>query len=81
VIIYNIYTKAVFYLRYQNVLEAQSVKKKRRKAIKHFTEGWVEFESKKVAKFVTATLNNTQISTRKKSRFFDVIWNIKYLPR
>ncbi|GAB1868022.1 Activator of basal transcription 1 [Camponotus japonicus] len=61
--------------------EAQSMKKKRRKAIKHFTEGWVEFESKKVAKFVTATLNNTQISTRKKSRFFDVIWNIKYLPR
>ncbi|XP_011269836.1 activator of basal transcription 1 isoform X2 [Camponotus floridanus] len=61
--------------------EAQSVKKKRRKAIKHFTEGWVEFESKKVAKFVAATLNNTQISTRKKSKFFDVIWNIKYLPR
>lgn len=61
--------------------EAQSVKKKRRKAIKHFTEGWVEFESKKVAKFVAATLNNTQISTRKKSKFFDVMWNIKYLPR
>lgn len=80
-ITYNICTKAVFHLRYQNVSEAQSVKKKRRKAIKHFTEGWVEFESKKVAKFVAATLNNTQISTRKKSKFFDVMWNIKYLPR
>ncbi|XP_050445754.1 activator of basal transcription 1-like [Cataglyphis hispanica] len=61
--------------------EAQSVKKKRKKAIKHFTEGWVEFESKKIAKFVAATLNNTQISTRKKSKFYDIMWNIKYLPR
>lgn len=54
---------------------------KKRKAVKYFTEGWVEFESKRVAKYVAATLNNTQISTRKKSKFFDVIWNIKYLPR
>ncbi|XP_032675915.1 activator of basal transcription 1-like [Odontomachus brunneus] len=62
--------------------EVQSVKhKKRKKAIKHFTEGWVEFESKKVAKFVASTLNNTQISTRKNSRFYDMIWNIKYLHR
>ncbi|KAL6440131.1 hypothetical protein ACFW04_003027 [Cataglyphis niger] len=61
--------------------EAQSIKKKRKKAIKHFTEGWVEFESKKIAKFVAATLNNTQISTRKKSKFYDIMWNIKYLPR
>ncbi|XP_029170683.1 activator of basal transcription 1-like [Nylanderia fulva] len=61
--------------------DAQSIKKKRKKAIKYFTEGWVEFESKKVAKFVAATLNNTQVSTRKKSRFYDVMWNIKYLPR
>lgn len=54
---------------------------KKRKAAKYFTEGWVEFESKRVAKYVAATLNNTQISTRKKSKFFDIIWNIKYLPR
>ncbi|XP_047364510.1 activator of basal transcription 1-like [Vespa velutina] len=54
---------------------------KKRKPVKHFTEGWVEFESKKVAKYVAAVLNNKQISMRKKSKFFDVIWNIKYLPR
>ncbi|KAF7386552.1 hypothetical protein HZH68_013684 [Vespula germanica] len=54
---------------------------KRRKPVKHFTEGWVEFESKKVAKYVATVLNNKQISMRKKSKFFDVIWNIKYLPR
>ncbi|KAG5315806.1 ABT1 protein, partial [Acromyrmex insinuator] len=63
--------------------ETQSVKhkKKTKKVIKHFTEGWIEFESKKVAKFVAETLNNTQVSTRKKSKFYDVMWNIKYLPR
>ncbi|CAK9802674.1 Pre-rRNA-processing protein esf2 [Anthophora quadrimaculata] len=49
--------------------------------VKSFTEGWVEFESKKVAKYVAFTLNNAQISTRKKSKFYDAIWNIKYLPR
>ncbi|XP_020293557.1 activator of basal transcription 1-like [Pseudomyrmex gracilis] len=61
----------------------QSMKgtKKHKKAIKHFSEGWVEFKKKKVAKFVARTVNNTQISTRKKSKFYDVIWNIKYLPR
>ncbi|XP_012054373.1 PREDICTED: activator of basal transcription 1-like [Atta cephalotes] len=63
--------------------ETQSVKhkKKTKKVIKHFTEGWIEFESKKIAKFVAETLNNTQVSTRKKSKFYDVMWNIKYLPR
>ncbi|XP_011861027.1 PREDICTED: activator of basal transcription 1-like [Vollenhovia emeryi] len=63
--------------------EAHSMKhkKKSKKAVKDFTEGWIEFESKKVAKFVAQTLNNTQVSTRKKSKFYDVVWNIKYLPR
>lgn len=56
-------------------------KKQKKVCTKFFTEGWVEFESKKIAKYVAFTLNNTQISTRKKSKFYDVIWNIKYLPR
>ncbi|KAF7993987.1 hypothetical protein HCN44_011256 [Aphidius gifuensis] len=59
----------------------KKIKKKKKVASKHFTEGWVEFESKKIAKHVAATLNNTQISSRKKSKFYDVMWNIKYLPR
>lgn len=46
-----------------------------------FTEGWVEFEKKKVAKMVAANLNNKQIGTRKRSRYYDMIWNIKYIPR
>ncbi|XP_034831415.1 uncharacterized protein [Maniola hyperantus] len=46
-----------------------------------FTEGWVEFEKKSVAKSVASNLNNTKIGTRKRSRYYDMIWNIKYIPR
>lgn len=70
------------YFFYIAGLEQDSKTKKRKKIhTKFFTEGWVEFESKKVAKYIASTLNNTQISTRKRSKFYDVIWNIKYLPR
>ncbi|XP_011300998.1 activator of basal transcription 1 [Fopius arisanus] len=61
--------------------DGKKPKKKKKEASRYFTEGWVEFERKKIAKYVAATLNNTQISTRKKSKFYDIIWNIKYLPR
>lgn len=57
----------------------QDKKKKKRKVAKKFTEGWVEFEKKCAAKRVAALLNNTQISTRKKSKHYDYMWNIKYL--
>lgn len=32
-----------------------------------------------MAKRVAASLNNTQVSSRKKSKQYDIIWNIKYL--
>ncbi|TMW47370.1 hypothetical protein DOY81_007543 [Sarcophaga bullata] len=56
-------------------------KKKRKPFARHFTEGWVEFESKRVAKQIVPLLNNKQISTRKKSQFYDYLWSMKYLPR
>ncbi|KAJ8969480.1 hypothetical protein NQ314_001743 [Rhamnusium bicolor] len=43
-------------------------KKKKRNIAKKFTEGWVEFETKSIAKKVAALLNNTQVSNRKKSK-------------
>ncbi|XP_061183205.1 activator of basal transcription 1-like [Saccostrea echinata] len=46
-----------------------------------FTEGWVEFLDKKIAKQVAANLNNTQIGGKKKSRWHEELWNIKYLHR
>ncbi|XP_075992241.1 uncharacterized protein LOC142987394 [Anticarsia gemmatalis] len=54
---------------------------KRKRVPNQFTEGWVEFQKKKVAKAVAANLNNTKIGTRKRSRYYDMIWNIKYIPR
>lgn len=70
------------YLQLRDTEAGSDAPKRRRKTCsKHFTEGWIEFESKRVAKYVAAHLNNTQVSTRKKSKFYDVIWNVKYLPR
>ncbi|EFA04174.1 uncharacterized protein LOC663269 [Tribolium castaneum] len=59
--------------------EGKNEKKSKRKVARKFTEGWVEFERKSVAKRVAQLLNNTQVSTRKKSKQFDCIWSIKYL--
>jgi ESF2/ABP1 family protein len=41
----------------------------------------VEFEKKKVAKWVAANINNTPISNKKGSIFYDILWSLKYLPR
>ncbi|XP_043791184.1 activator of basal transcription 1-like [Apis laboriosa] len=72
----------IYFQLAENGLEQDGKTKKRKKIYtKFFTEGWVEFESKKIAKYIASTLNNTQISTRKRSKFYDVMWNIKYLPR
>ncbi|GAB0098409.1 pre-rRNA-processing protein esf2-like [Sergentomyia squamirostris] len=55
--------------------QAKKMKKSRRK----YTEGWVEFESKKVAKLIALRLNGKPISTRKGSKFCDILWNLKFL--
>ncbi|KAK1928824.1 Pre-rRNA-processing protein esf2 [Phytophthora citrophthora] len=44
-----------------------------------YTEGWIEFEDKKVAKRVAKMLNTTQIGGRKRDYYHDDIWNLKYL--
>ena len=45
-----------------------------------YTEGWIEFKDKKVAKKCAELLNNTQIGGKKRNNlFYDDIWNIKYL--
>nr|CAD7414111.1 unnamed protein product [Timema poppensis] len=52
---------------------------KKKKPSRKFSEGWVEFKRKRVAKQVALKLNNVRIDERKKSKFYDFIWNIKYL--
>ncbi|CEG49040.1 pre-rrna-processing protein esf2 [Plasmopara halstedii] len=44
-----------------------------------YTEGWIEFEDKKVAKRVAKMLNTTQIGGRKRDYYHDDMWNLKYL--
>ncbi|XP_063851142.1 activator of basal transcription 1-like [Scylla paramamosain] len=47
----------------------------------HFTEGWLEFKSKRKAKQVHVCLNNQPVGGKRKNHFYDMLWNIKYLPR
>lgn len=65
------------------VEEDKTARKRRRKAGgsggKRHTEGWVEFESKKVAKRVGETLNMTRVTNHKRSVHYDDLWNVKYL--
>ncbi len=41
----------------------------------------MEFQSKKVAKSVAERLNNTKVGGKRRSRYHECLWNIKYLPR
>lgn len=64
--------------------EERFVRKKKKKAgnnSRDYVEGWVEFRDKRVAKLVAASLNSTPMGTRKRSRFHDDLWNMKYLHR
>lgn len=66
-----------------HIPEAAAKKKKKTKGFqaRHFAEGWVEFESKRAAKAVCLRLNGRPIATRKSSKFADILWSMKYLPR
>jgi ESF2/ABP1 family protein len=70
------------------VEEDRSARKRRRKLAggagaggKRYTEGWVEFEDKKVARLVGERLNNTPITNHKRSVHFGDLWNVKYLRK
>ncbi|KAJ5159624.1 Pre-rRNA-processing protein esf2 [Penicillium canariense] len=46
---------------------------------KLYSEGWIEFESKKTARITAETLNSRIIGGKKGSFYHDDIWNMKYL--
>ncbi|KAG5639153.1 hypothetical protein H0H81_006412 [Sphagnurus paluster] len=46
-----------------------------------FTEGWVEFKDKKVARTVAEMLNAQPIGGKKGTRWRDDVWTMKYLPK
>lgn len=55
-------------------------KYKKNRRPKH-VDGWVEFASKKVAKRVARALNATPIGGKKRDRYAEDIWNMKYLSK
>ncbi|XP_014239339.1 pre-rRNA-processing protein esf2-like [Cimex lectularius] len=65
----------------QEVKEKRGKVKKKAYKTESYTEGWVEFLKKRHAKKIAEFLNNTKIGGKKKSKFHDYLWNLKYLPR
>ena len=65
--------------------EAPQTQRRRRRLKKNkrrkYTEGWVEFLDKRVAKATAQAINNTQIGGKKRYYYHDDIWNMKYLPK
>jgi ESF2/ABP1 family protein len=47
----------------------------------YYTEGWVEFKDKKVARSVAGMLNAQPIGGKKGTRWRDDVWTLKYLPK
>ena len=45
----------------------------------NYTEGWIEFEDKRIAKRVAKLLNLQIIGGRKRDHYHDDMWNLKYL--
>uniref|UniRef100_A0A8C5YP71 Activator of basal transcription 1 n=1 Tax=Marmota marmota marmota TaxID=9994 RepID=A0A8C5YP71_MARMA len=69
------------FVRRKKKAAAASGGKKRSRYSKDYTEGWVEFRDKRVAKRVAASLHNTPMGTRRRSPFRYDLWNLKYLHR
>ncbi|RDX82445.1 esf2, partial [Mucuna pruriens] len=60
---------------------AALVKRSRGSRDQAYSEGWVEFTNKIVAKRVANMLNGEQIGGKKRSSFYYDLWNIKYLSK
>ncbi|EAS06109.1 Pre-rRNA-processing protein esf2, putative (macronuclear) [Tetrahymena thermophila SB210] len=46
-----------------------------------YTEGWVEFKDKRIAKRVALSLNCTKMVQKTRNFYGEDLWNIKYLPK
>ncbi|CAD6222728.1 unnamed protein product [Miscanthus lutarioriparius] len=68
-------------LRIYLVPEGQGHRKHTTVKAKAYSEGWIEFAKKSVAKRVANLLNGEQIGGKKRSPFYYDIWNIKYLRK
>jgi len=84
---FNVTTSIAFFSQFGKIgrvfLQPDMKEKSKRKdkLARNFTEGWIEFLSKRAAKEVASNLNNTPVGGKKRSKAHDVLWNIKYLPK
>ena len=69
------------YLAPEDAKVAARRKKYRGNKRQNYSEGWVEFMDKKVARSVATMLNAQPIGGKKRSFYYDDLWNLKYLPR
>ncbi|KAL2864477.1 RNA-binding ATPase activator ESF2 [Aspergillus lucknowensis] len=56
-----------------------SAPRRRSNKRKTYSDGWVEFESKKTAKICAETLNASIVGGRKGGWYHDDVWNMRYL--
>jgi len=81
---FNVSQTTTFFTEFGRVgrvfLQPDKNDKKMGKYNRVFSEGWIEFTSKKVAKFVAENLNNKPVGGKRRSKAYDELWNIKYLP-
>ncbi|XP_066967522.1 uncharacterized protein [Macrobrachium rosenbergii] len=68
-------------VRIGSTLRTDDKTKSSSKKSQQYTEGWIEFKSKRKAKWVTMMLNSNKVGGKKKDACYDELWNIKYLPR
>mmetsp|Transcript_107200 Transcript_107200/g.167437 ORF Transcript_107200/g.167437 Transcript_107200/m.167437 type:complete len:261 (+) Transcript_107200:38-820(+) len=70
------------YLAPEDKVDYQRRKRSGGNRKQRFTEGWVEFAKRRIARRVAETLNCTPIGGKKRHNFHrDDMWNIKYLPK
>ncbi|EEB90898.1 hypothetical protein MPER_10834, partial [Moniliophthora perniciosa FA553] len=69
------------YLQQEDAKRAYLRKKYTATKKPHFTEGWVEFKDKKIARSVAEMLNAQPIGGKKGTRWRDDVWTMKYLPK
>jgi len=62
-------------------LQPDDKKSRASKKNRSFTEVWVEFCDKRDAKHVAMALNNQRIGGKRRSPWYDELWNMKYLKR
>ncbi|KAK6171211.1 hypothetical protein SNE40_019449 [Patella caerulea] len=55
--------------------DEKTVTKKGRK----YSEGWIEYSDKKISKRVALSLNCQRVGIKKRSKWYDELWNMKYL--